>query len=367
MRCPTASRPPSARPPSPRAPRGYRRGRATTSSAGAPPRRRGRGRPVTSRPPKMLRTRPALASASVDTSVAIRRRPGSPRSTEATPNRSSPSAAASVPPAPSTDSQPVDQVGPGAGRGTWHGHQLDSRARWSGTPRASPGRRGTGPRPAWSGRRPRRLSPTTRPAREMASVPTSARSDVTACCALRGDLGLAALDDARRLGLGLLPHLRDDRRPVLARLLTDPRRLVPGVGELLSELGELGVGLGLLGLGRGPGHPRSRRVRSVNVASKLRRDELLDEQEQQPEHDERGSTISTGCGTSGLIPASAARGIKVCMCRSFFRSRRERWVTGQSTNASGDTDDAQAPRRARSRGSRSSGGGPGPRAGARRR
>ena len=64
------------------------------------------------------------------------------------------------------------------------------------------------------------------------------------------DLGVAVLDDASGLGLGLLAHLGDDLRALLARLLADPRRLVPGVGELLLELGELGVGLGLLRLGR---------------------------------------------------------------------------------------------------------------------
>ena len=68
--------------------------------------------------------------------------------------------------------------------------------------------------------------------------------------ALRLDLGLAVLDDARRLGLSLLTHLGDDLGTLLTRLLTDARRLVTGLGELLLELGELGVGLGLLGLGR---------------------------------------------------------------------------------------------------------------------
>src|SRR5688500_6950332 len=68
--------------------------------------------------------------------------------------------------------------------------------------------------------------------------------------ALGLDLRLAVLDDPRGLGLGLLPHLGDDRRTLLACLLTDARGLVPGVGELLLELGELRVGLGLLGLGR---------------------------------------------------------------------------------------------------------------------
>ncbi|HEY0133515.1 MAG TPA: F0F1 ATP synthase subunit B, partial [Nannocystis sp.] len=46
------------------------------------------------------------------------------------------------------------------------------------------------------------------------------------------------LDDAGGLGLGRLPHLGDDRSTLLTRLLTDARRLVPGVPELLLQLGE---------------------------------------------------------------------------------------------------------------------------------
>src|SRR5688572_8642432 len=67
--------------------------------------------------------------------------------------------------------------------------------------------------------------------------------------ALRLDLRLAVLDDPRGLGLGLVPHLGDDLGPLLPSLLADARCLVPRVGELLLQLGELGVGLGLLGLG----------------------------------------------------------------------------------------------------------------------
>ena len=84
------------------------------------------------------------------------------------------------------------------------------------------------------------------------------------------------LDDARGLGLGLLAHLRDDLRALLARLLADPRGLVPGVGELLLELGELGVGLGLLGLGRLQ-PTLDRRGALGERLLELRDDELLDE------------------------------------------------------------------------------------------
>ena len=70
--------------------------------------------------------------------------------------------------------------------------------------------------------------------------------------ALGLDLRLCACSTMRAgLGLGLLPHLGDDRRTLLARLLADAAGLVAGVGELRLELllGQLGVGLGLLRLG----------------------------------------------------------------------------------------------------------------------
>jgi len=61
---------------------------------------------------------------------------------------------------------------------------------------------------------------------------------------------VAVLDDPGGLDLGLLTHLGDDRGALLARLLTDLRRLVAGVGDLRLELplGVLGVLSRLIGL-----------------------------------------------------------------------------------------------------------------------
>ena len=62
---------------------------------------------------------------------------------------------------------------------------------------------------------------------------------------LGGDLRVAVVDDAGRLGLRLLPHLGDDLGALLASLLADARRLVAGVGDLRLELRLGGVGVGL--------------------------------------------------------------------------------------------------------------------------
>ena len=69
--------------------------------------------------------------------------------------------------------------------------------------------------------------------------------------ALGLDLRVAVLDDARRLGLGLLAGLGDDLGALLARFLTDLGGLVAGVGDLRLELflGLVGVVLGLVELG----------------------------------------------------------------------------------------------------------------------
>src|SRR6202042_1631201 len=50
------------------------------------------------------------------------------------------------------------------------------------------------------------------------------------------------------LGLGNLEHVRDDKGALLLGLLAEPRRLLPGLGELLAVALEylLGFGLSLL-------------------------------------------------------------------------------------------------------------------------
>src|SRR6478752_1516153 len=93
------------------------------------------------------------------------------------------------------------------------------------------------------------------------------------------DLRVCVLDDASRLGLGLLPHLRDDRGALLTRLLADARRLVARVGDLGLELllGRTGLGLGLVQLGE----LLADRVLSGRHRAVDRRDDELAEQEQQ--------------------------------------------------------------------------------------
>ena len=165
----------------------------------------------------------------------------------------------------------------------------------------SPGRRGSARRPGSAEPRRPATHPTMRPASEVASAPTSARSEVTACWRSASIWVCAWLDDARRLGLRLLAHLGDDRRALLARLLADARRLVAGVTELLLELGELGVGLGLLGLGRlqtalDGGRPVGERLLEVGD------DPLLDGEEQQTEDDQRQDDLHQVRQRAGWAP-----------------------------------------------------------------
>ena len=81
------------------------------------------------------------------------------------------------------------------------------------------------------------------------------------------DLGLAVLDDPLASAWAWSRISAMIARPA-PWPPPDARRLVPGVGELLLELGELGVGLGLLGLGR-LRPPSMALVRSANVFSKF--------------------------------------------------------------------------------------------------
>ena len=62
---------------------------------------------------------------------------------------------------------------------------------------------------------------------------------------------MRVLDDPGGLGLGLLAHLGDDRRALLAGLLADLGRLVTRVGDLGLELllGRVGLGFGLVEVG----------------------------------------------------------------------------------------------------------------------
>src|SRR6478735_11842694 len=115
------------------------------------------------------------------------------------------------------------------------------------------------------------------------------RADLTAQRGGRGlavglDLRVCVLDDASRLGLGLLPHLRDDRGALLARLLADARRLVARVGDLGLELllGRSGLGLGLVQLGE----LLADRVLPSRHRAVDRRDDVLAQEEQQHQESE---------------------------------------------------------------------------------
>ena len=81
----------------------------------------------------------------------------------------------------------------------------------------------------------------------MASAPTSARSEVSACWRSASICAFAASVSAPRLGLGLRAHLGDDLGALFPGLLAQPRGLVPGLGELLPVLledpGRLRLGL----------------------------------------------------------------------------------------------------------------------------
>ena len=116
--------------------------------------------------------------------------------------------------------------------------------------RGSRGRRGTGRPRALARSSSSRLSPTMRPASEVASVPTSARSEVTACwrsasiwalpCStMRADSVWAC---SRISATICAPCSRASSRMRAASCRAS--------ASCFSQLGELGVGLGLLGLGR---------------------------------------------------------------------------------------------------------------------
>ena len=229
-------------------------------AGGRPAATRGRGHQVEPTPgracsPKMPRTSSALASAGTDTSVATRRRPGSRRRTSATPNRSSPIRSTRPrrprPPRPRASVSACERVGRRRPRIS----APRSRRRPSAAVSRSARKRST--TRLWRASSSSD-SPTMRPASDGGQRADLGTERGDRLLALGLDLGVRVLDDARRLGLRLLAHLGDDRRTLLTRVLADARRLVPGVAELLLELGQLGVGLGLLGLGRLAARPRWR-------------------------------------------------------------------------------------------------------------
>ena len=147
-------------------------------------------------------------------------------------------------------------------------------------------------------------------------MPTSARSEVTACW--------------RSASIWALPcsTMRADSvwacsrisamivRALLASLLADARRLVPGVGELLLELGELGVGLGLLGLGR-----REAALDGLGALGEglleVRDHALLDGEEEQAEDDQREDDLDEvrqqRVELVLLLRGRTARAISACM------------------------------------------------------
>ena len=81
---------------------------------------------------------------------------------------------------------------------------------------------------AWSSRD----SPTSLPARSVASLPTSWRSAARPGLAVSLDLGVTGGDDLLALPLAFGAHLGDERGALLLRLLAQPRGLVAGLGEL---------------------------------------------------------------------------------------------------------------------------------------
>ncbi len=280
----------------PRGARGRRRGRGWRPSDGRPPSTRGRADAGSSLSPKICRTSSALASAVTERSVATRRRPGSAAQDVGDPEevvgRPEPRPHRRRPLSRRASVSDRERVGRGAT------HQFAPPPFGGGHARATRGRRGSARRRGSGEPSSSSDSPTMRPASEVASAPTSARSEVTACWRSASIWVLRVLDDARRLGLRLLAHLRDDRRTLLARLLADAGGLVPGVAELLLELGELGVGLGLLGLGRlqpalDRGGPLGERLLEVGD------DPLLDREEQQAEDDQRRGRSRSGAGSAG--------------------------------------------------------------------
>ena len=133
-----------------------------------------------SRPGRCRRRRrrgDAFASGSIEASVRIRRTAGSPRSTAATPKSSSASLSAS-PFEPSSSEVSSACASADAPRSISGPRPADRQPRRSPSSR---GRPGSGRRRGWLRSSSSRLSPTMRLASSVASVPTSARSEASAC------------------------------------------------------------------------------------------------------------------------------------------------------------------------------------------
>ena len=115
---------------------------------------------------------------------------------------------------------------------------------------------------------------------------------------------------------------------LLAGLLADPGGLVPGVAELLLELGQLGVGLGLLGLGLLQAALDRRGALGVGLLE-VRDDELLDREEEQTEDDEREDDLDRVRDERVAAPPPPLRGRSVVM-----HGCSPSGATDQRTNAS---------------------------------
>src|SRR6185436_2040594 len=145
----------------------------------------------------------------------------------------------------------------------------------------------------------------------------------------RAHLAAQRGDRVQALGLDLRVRVLDYACGLGLRLLADAGGLVPGVAELLLELGQLGVGLGLLGLGRlqaalDGGRPVGEGLLEV------RYDELLDSEEQQSEDDQRQDDLDPLDGERARLVASLSCGEDPVHGGG---PSSVTWCGGQSTNA----------------------------------
>ncbi len=98
---------------------------------------------------------------------------------------------------------------------------------------------------AWSSRD----SPTSLPARSVASLPTSWRAQRRGGLAVGLDLGVTGDDDLLALPLAFRTHVGDQLGTLLLRLLAQTRGLVPCLGELGLLLLQHALGFDLHGVG----------------------------------------------------------------------------------------------------------------------
>ena len=245
-------------------------------------------------PENTLPARPALASPSIEASVRTRRSAGSDLSTPATASSWSPSVAVSSQSAGGPE--PGRQLGAGLGGGTSE-HQPAPFARagagsgLGGLQSVEVGQEAVD-HPAAA------VVVLEALAHDPAGERGGQRADLGAqrgdgLLPLGGDLRVAVVDDASRLGLRLLAHLGDDLRALLAGLLADARGLVAGIGDLRLELrlGGVGVGPGLLEFVE----LRADRLLAIGHRPVDRRDDVLRQQvEQQRERRELDQERAVG-------------------------------------------------------------------------